>query len=258
MKKYIELIDSKAIREYLSGMDFVPSAFEAAYIVYTSKKLALKEKHKLWNEIIKTTSDEKLKREFISCQLTLHNFLSDYMKIQNILCEQFLRKEENTVYTCSSGVLMESSGKPIVKDPFYFCNLYTDLNLCIRDAFEKHYPPCDVRKHYIKTNSEDTDYKCIWADFSKDGEITNIGEIFVLNDNDSEISQFFSSENVSIPLPFKKGDLIYSENWDFSDSDLMVFKQYKNGYISVGQCSEFDDNEFSIKNELDLEFAQEV
>lgn len=40
MKKYIELIDSKAIRKYLSGMDFAPSAFEAAYTVYTSKKLA--------------------------------------------------------------------------------------------------------------------------------------------------------------------------------------------------------------------------
>lgn len=258
MNKYIELIDSKAIREYLSGIAFVPSMFEAAYIIDTSKKLTLKEKHKLWNEIIETTSDENLEKEFKFGQLTLHDFLSEYMKIQNMLCERFLKKEKNVVYTCSSGVLTEPSGKPIIKDPFYWCNLYANLDLCIQDAFEKQYPPCDVRKHYIKTNSGDVDYRCIWTDFSKDGEITNIGEVFVLNDRDSEIYQFFKLETVSIPLPFKKDDLIYSKNWDCTDYDLMVFKHYKNGYISVDQCCESDNKGFCVKNELDLEFVDKA
>ena len=258
MNKYIKLIESKAIREYLDEIGYIPSAFEAAYIVDTCKKLTLKEKHKFWNEIIETSSDEKLEKEFKLGKLTLHEFLSKYMEIQNILCEQFLKKEDNVIYTCSSGVVVDSFGKPIIKDPFYWCNLYADLDLCIQDAFEKQYPPYDVRKHYIKTNLDDTDYKCIWADFSKDGEITNIGEVFALNENDSEICLFFKLETVSIPLPFKKGDLIYSKYWDCADYELMAFNHYKDGYIYVDQCCKSDNKGFSVKNDLDLEFIDKA
>ena len=255
MNEYIKLIESKAIREYLDEIGYIPSTFEAAYIDDTCKKLTLKEKHKFWNEIIETTSDEKLENKFIFNNLTLHEFLSKYMEIQNKLCEQFLKKEENVVYTCTSGVVVDwENKKPLINDPFYWCNLYANLNLCMQHAHEKQAPLFDVRKHYIKTNAYDTDYKCIWADFSKNGEITNIGEVFALNDKDSEICLFFKLETISIPLPFKKGDLIYSKNWDSADCELMAFKYCKKGFIYVDQCCEFDNKGFCLANELDLEY----
>ena len=248
MNKYIKLIESKAIREYLNEIGYIPSTFESAYIIEKSKKLALSKKHELWNEIIDTMPDEK---EFRFSRLTLHEYLKKYIEIQIKLYDRFLKKEQNAVYTCSSGVVVDwESRKPLIKNPFYWCNIYTDLKLCIQDAHKKKYPLFDVRKHYIKTKSDDTDYSCIWADLTPNGEIINIGEIFVLDDDDADLYQFLKNETVSVPLPFKDGDLIYSKNWD---CELVEFKSYKNGYIYAneikGACS------LCLNNEFDIEFA---
>ena len=251
MKKYIKLIESKAIREYLDEIGYIPSVFEVAYIVYNCKKLTLKEKHRFWNEIIETTPDETLEKEFKIGKLTLHEFLSKYMEIQNKLCEQFLKKEENVVYTCSSGVVMDlHNKKPLIKNPFYWCNIYTDINMCIKDAQDKKYPLVDVRKHYIKTKSDDGDYRCILADLTSNGEILDVGELFVLNDEEEELEQFLKTETISMPLPFKKNDLIYSKGLD---CELMEFKSYKNGHIYVSGIDKADC--FCLNNDLDIEFA---
>lgn len=250
MNKYTELIESKSIREYLNEIDFVPSAFEMAYIVESSPRLTLKEKHKLWNEIIETTPDERLKTEGKSLYMTLHEYLKNYMDLQNKLCMRFLENEKNTVYTCSSGVVIDTeNNKALINNPFYYCNIYADLKFCIEDARKKKYPLFDVRKHYIKTKSDDTDYKCLWADMSPCGEFMNVGGVFVMDDDEDEMYQFFKNATVSIPLPFKQGDLIRSKSCDF---ELMEFKSYKNGYVCVSEIDKSDT--FRLNSFLDIEY----
>ncbi len=251
MNKYISLIESKAIREHLNERKYIPSTFEAVYIVDKNRKLTLNEKFKLWYEIIDTMPDEKIEKEFKIGTLTLHEYLKIYIEIQKKLYNQFLEQEQNVVYTCSSGVVINTPNrKPIIKEPFYWCNIYTDINMCIQDAQEKKYPLFDVKKHYIKTKSEDIDYRCIWADLAPNGEIVDIGELFILGNDAEELHQFLKKATVSIPLPFKEGDLIYSKCWD---CELTEFKSYKNGYIYAkgadkGEC-------FCINNDLDIEFV---
>lgn len=257
MNKYIELIRSEAIRKYLYEINYEPSTSHAAHIIYRNKNLLLKEKHELWNEIIDTMPDEKLNnKKFKYNTDSFHKFLKKYMEIQNRLCEQFFSEEENVVYTCSSGVVINpENGIPIIKNPFYWCNIYTDLTLCIEDAHEKKYPTFDIRKHYIKTNTDDTDFRSIWADISQNREILDIGEIFILSKEDSEILLAFNTETAAIPVPFKKGDLVYSPNCDNSDIQIMIFNNYKNGMLCVKGFSNIEEKSFHIINELDLEFA---
>lgn len=259
MNKYIKLIESKAIREYLDEIKYIPSAFETAYIVKKNRRLTLNEKEQLWDEIIDIMPDEKIEESFKIGTITLHEYLKKYIEIQRKLYDQFIKKEQNVVYTCSSGVVMDlQNKKPLIISPFYWCNIYTDINMCIQDAQEKKSSLFDVRKHYIKTKSDDVDYRCIWTDLTSDGEILDIGELFVLNDEEEELYQFLKMATVSIPLPFKEGDLIYSKSWDLVDYESMVFKKYKNGYIYVDQYCEYDGKGFSLINELDLEYIDKA
>lgn len=251
MNKYIKLIESKAIREYLDEIGYIPSAFETAYIVEKNRRLTLNEKEQLWNEIIDTTPDEKIEKKFIIGTITLHEYLKKYIEIQRKLYDQFIKKEQNVVYTCSSGVVMDlQNKKPLIKNPFYWCNIYTDINMCIQDAQDKKYPLFDVRKHYIKTKSDDRDYKCIWADITSDGEISDIGELFVLNDEEEEFEDFLKTETILMPLPFEKDDLIYSKGLDCK---LMEFKSCKNGHIYASGIDKADC--FCLNNDLDIEFV---
>ena len=125
--------------------------------------------------------------------------------------------------------------------------------MCIQDAQEKKYPLFDVRKHYIKTKSDDRDYRCIWADLTSDGKILDIGGLFVLNDEEYELEQFLKTETISMPLPFKKDDLIYSKGLD---CELMEFKSYKNGHIYVSGIDKADC--FCLNNDLDIEFVDKL
>ncbi len=254
MNKYIKLIQSKAIREYLNEIRYIPSTFEAIYIIEKNNKITLDEKHKLWDEIIDTMPDEKIKKTFKFGALTLHEYLKKYMEIQRKLYDQFFKQEQNVVYTCSSGVVVDwKNKKPLIKNPFYWCNIYIDLELCIQDAHEKKHPLFDVRKHYIKTKPNDADYRCVWADFTSDGEILDIGELYVLNDDEDELYEFLKTETISIPLPFKKGDLICYKGGELWEHGLMELKNYKNGYIHANGPKE--NVSFCLNNVLDIEFA---
>lgn len=254
MNKYIKLIESNAIREYLDNVGYIPSTFEAAYIIDKNQRLTLNEKEQLWNEIIDMMPDEKIEKKFKIGTISLHEYLKKYIEIQRKIYDQFIKKEQNVVYTCSSGVVIDlQNKKPLIKNPFYWCNIYTDLKLCIQDANEKKYPLFDVRKHYIKTKSDDMDYSCIWADLTPDGEVMDVGGLFVLNDDAEELYQFLRRATVSIPLPFKKGDLIYSKNWD---CELMEFKSYKNGHIYAKEIDKADS--FCLNNDLDIEFVDKL
>lgn len=251
MNKYIKLIESNAIREYLDNVGYIPSTFEAAYIIEKNRRLTLNEKEQLWNEIIDIMPDEKIEKNFIIGTITLHEYLKRYIEIRRNLCNRFFEQEQNVVYTCSSGVIMDlQNKKPLIKNPFYWCNIYTDINMCIQDSQDKKYPLFDVRKHYIKTKSDDGDYRCIWADLTSDGEILDIGELFVLNDEEEELEEFLKTETISMPLPFEKEDLIYSKGLD---CELMEFKSYKNGYIYASGIDKVDY--FCLNNDLDIEFV---
>jgi len=254
MNKYIEYVTSKSIREYLNKINFEPSGYEAAYIVYTNQTLSLSKKFELWKEIIETYPDEELKAEFKNGSFSFCEFLNDYMEIQSMLCEKLFQKEENAVYTSLSGVLLDTDNSTLLESPFYFCNIYSDLDLCIEDEREKTLSKYDIRKHYIKTSPDDADYCSIYADIYKD-KIISVGEIYILDDTAKKINEYIEKYSPIIPFPFKKGDIIYSARYG-AECKLLVFKDYFGEYIKVFKAEDDESKSFLIKG-LDIDYVNE-
>ena len=84
------------------GHEFTP--LETALIVYLSRK-PLTERHKAWQEIIDTQPDMKIIRQVRTDEEilsdNLHQFLSDYMRIENNLVDRLKVSEIDTAYSYS-------------------------------------------------------------------------------------------------------------------------------------------------------------
>ena len=108
-------INSKDIAEHCKniGHEFTP--LEQAVIIYKSKK-TLSERHKAWKNIIEAQPDMKViewteaKVEHIYHN-SLHKFLIDYMRIENILANKFKIKEPDAIYTYSVRYNSEVDGE---------------------------------------------------------------------------------------------------------------------------------------------------
>lgn len=226
------------------------------YLLQSYKSIPLNEKYKLWNEIITTMPDENLP-ENGECDIkTLHEYLKKYMEIQDLLCKQFLKKEKNAVYTCSSGVVTDSCGNRLISNPFYWCNIYTALDLCVQDALLKGHRTCDIRKHYIKTKVDDEDYISTWADLTPDGEVKGIGSVFALTEADEKISCFLNHHQPNrIPLPFKKDDTLIYESPDSLWREAVVVRHCDGHRVFVSAAGENEEEVYLLGHCLDADTA---
>ena len=99
--KSCDYMSSRETQEYWKKTGYMPSAAEAAWLIKQDKSLTLEEKQKAWMKIIATMPDcAFVSEDYPDANIdSVHNFLSEYMALENRLLERFYKKETNAVYT---------------------------------------------------------------------------------------------------------------------------------------------------------------
>ena len=252
---FTKFINSKDIAKYLKDIHYDFSPMEAAYVVYQSNKRALKEKHRAWKEVIKTTEDFPLKERInMSAYPSFHGFLTDYMNLENDVIKEYKKDEENAIYEYS----------------FYNDDIDDDSFDLI--AYRKY----DEIENKIKELNDGTSYvtlvtkrffyskKFFNVYYNKRGEIlkteTNICDG---NEYTEQLYRAFKGMWFNIPTPFKKGDLLcYCKGTIPKDApilkpDLFVIIDFdywnskeleNNGFKDGKNTKNFNDRDFEWRD----------
>ena len=96
-----DYMSSRETQEYWKKPGYTPSAAEATWLIKQDRSLTLEGKHKAWTEIMANLPDcAFVSEDYPDANIdSVHNFLSEYMALENRLLERFHKKESNAVYT---------------------------------------------------------------------------------------------------------------------------------------------------------------
>ena len=153
-----DYMSSRETQEYWKKTGYTPSAAEAAWLIKQDKDLTLEEKHKAWKDILTNMPDCAFDSHGTYDEANIdsvHNFLSEYMDLENRLLERFHKKESNAIYTYK--VWCDEDGDWLGEDgPLYvdfneaLAEFHNDADLCPRLAlFTKVYFGAEHQRIYI-------------------------------------------------------------------------------------------------------------
>ena len=229
MRKWIDAVDtdiysfipSRDIAAHCRALGHEFTPLEQAVIIYHSKK-SLSERHNAWQNIIDTLPDMKvtewsgLKHEPRIYHESLHQFLAEYMRIENRLAERLKAKESDAVYSYS---VQDDYGK------------YTHISTP-RSSYDKVIKAIEESSESIDWIAKNSLFPLFkkWIDIGPIEKslcvvVTTDGEIVgdwcfrlnaFLNETDEDIFTTFGCVNVFVPVPFCKGDVLtYSDGKPF-------------------------------------------
>lgn len=207
-------LNSKDVAEYCRSLDYKFNAIETAFIVNACRHISLEEKLRLFQEIIDTMPDESLREKASRLQSymeheqriktdSFHEALSHYIVAMQKDLNEFLTAEPDTVYSWVCWYRDWDDG--IDRNELYstFDAAKTAVMAEINDWLED-YSDLSGFTGMIWKRRIDTKERC-HAALNGNGLLTN------LYDNHDD-SCFFQWIWIKIPVPFKKGDLLYGTN----------------------------------------------
>ncbi len=152
-----DYMSSRETQEYWKKTGYTPSAAEAAWLIKQDRSLTFEGKHKAWLEIMANLPDcAFVSEDYPDANIdSVHNFLSEYMALENRLLERFHKKESNAVYTYK--VWCDEDGDWLGGDgPLYvdfneaLAEFQNDADLCPKLAlFTKVYFGAEHQRIYI-------------------------------------------------------------------------------------------------------------
>jgi hypothetical protein len=189
-----------------------------AVIIFHSKEV-LAERHKAWQWIVDTQTDMEVLEWADSnndklLYKSLHQFLINYMKVENSLVNRLKVEEPNTIYTYSVRYNYENP-----TDDFYDVDHYrTPYSLydlvfeVIKSKSEENAKLLDYSNRIFRIYKRffDMDRKCLFVDVTPDGQVISNweGEREFLDEVEYDILSSFYLINIYVPVPFEKGDIL--------------------------------------------------
>ena len=195
------IVNSISVGKHLENINYKFSTLETAFLIYYSKRITLKEKHALWNELISTMTDTSIeKRPNTIPQDSLHEYLKRYMSVENSIIDRFYVTEKDTFYTYD-----------------FYCNgdrswcdnhgLYRSIDDCLKALEEDS--DFDIKHIKLSKKYIEADGSCVDIYMNSAREIISVDENRTLTEEDSDIYYgVFEGLWFDFPLPFKKGDII--------------------------------------------------
>lgn len=192
-------INSKDIRNYLKKINYEFTPIEIAWLIWRCEHITLKEKQNAWQEMIDTMPDLPVDCSFQKIN-SLHTFLKDTIALENKMIDDFYKDEKDAVYYFY-----------IDYDYGYSHNhkkylAYHDMIDDVKDIAEnpkrkiRHFHLC---KEYSNGNKAEYDFN-MYPNF----EIKSILNAELHDKRDT----IFMDLDISIPTPFKQGDIVYFPN----------------------------------------------
>ena len=208
---FYSCINSKDIRKHLEELDYQFSSLEAAWLVWQCRTISIKEKHKLWQQIIDTMPDCAIKRNYRKSvrivDKSLHGFLIKYMNLQNEYIDTFYRNDKSCIYrfSLSWGGIDYFNG--------YKDEVYSSIEKCLDRAITacSEYTEEDEKpiKFQIKMHFVDSGESYMAADYLPNGTMIDINSYGSYNKNDELYDVFTDYMWFSFPVPFRKGDILW-------------------------------------------------
>ncbi len=186
------------------------SPLGTAYLVWKSKKHTISEKHQAYWEIIGTSPNVVISHNLRGnpgYHPKLHDFLKQYMELENQLLAAFYAEAPNTVYTYHHYSCAQESA---VKSP-----LYSSLDDCIHAAKGHAGNMTDAWISIYKQKLSGRGYKdgqVIIADMTPD--YSGIAQLWQEGDGlftnvEMDILYTFAYFWFQIPTPFQRGDIVW-------------------------------------------------
>ena len=195
------IINSQSVGNYLKEIKYSFSPLQAAFLIWYSRRLTVKEKHAMWEELIATTPDEPIEaRRNTVPQASLHEYLRQYMAIDNRMIELFYAAEDSAVYTydfyCKGdhGWCDDHGFFKTAEDCFQNLQEHADLGIL----------QVKLTKQYLNVPD-----KAITLYMTLDRETFYIDVRGILSEQQDKIYyDVFEGLWFEFPLPFKKGDIL--------------------------------------------------
>ena len=202
-------INSKDICGYLRELQYQFTVPEAAFLIYMSRTVPLKEKFHAWQEIINTMPDCSMKERFnMKAIPSFHQFLEDYMALQKKMLAGFYQQEK-AVYT------IEFYEKELGKNDWvdlglYFPDYQTAVSNLTENWLEDDGEKIRITKHYFADGAIKQE-KELWIETDWQLNVLSLGEKDCLSDSEIDIAITFEGMWFSFPTPFHRGDILVDQ-----------------------------------------------
>ena len=226
--KINEYVNSKDIRNYWDKIGYKPSAPEAAWLIWQGKNQTLNEKHTSWKALMSEMVDCTLETGFCDIpQISLLDFLTRYMEIEQNLISAFYSKNDHAIYSYRK-YFNQSGDREWCNEPAVFFT----FEEAYEHAQDDGEPPYPDFVEFIKTYIGGAG-KQIFVRFSPKKEIVRVDESDFLDDEiDYYIFQcIFRNRCFSFPTPFKVGDIVHTVR------GLFTLPSYCGGTYTLSSCN---------------------
>ena len=196
-----KIINSQTVGNYLKEIGYSFSPLQAAFLIWYSMRLTIKEKHAMWEELIATMPDTPIEaRHGDAPRASLHGFLRSYMTIENDLIERLYSTEADAYYTYDVYYRNDHSW---AKDNGF----YKTADDCFRELQED--ADLGIRMIKLKKICLNAPNASLALYMTPEREVFRIDAFGVLSeDEDGIYNRLFDGLWFEFPLPFKKGDIL--------------------------------------------------
>ncbi|MGN1143955.1 MAG: hypothetical protein ACI4SU_05270 [Anaerovoracaceae bacterium] len=256
---YFKFIHSGDVREHLRRINYPLSSLEAAWLVWESDLVSIKEKHTAWEEIIRTMPDCVIEERYrISKQDSLHDYLKRLMKLQKAREDAFCQNEK-AVYVYS----WHTRGMDGYRDDYEeVFRSYEDCLQAIRRDWPDH-GLSGMKFMVIKLGFENRKLrKSAWLNSKLEIMRIEDGELPDLSEEDRVIlQQGLNGLRFDFPVPFEAGDILEPYNGKAYGSQKypFVLKEVEENLIVSGYFQSAHGGIYAdhMHNYLNLEYYRE-
>ena len=244
MQNDYDLINSKAIRDYCRKIKYQFNTEELAALVYRNKKMDIFEKISKYQDLIDNYPDMEV-IERINCEHydSVKTMIQNEINRLKSIYEDFVKKDENSVYTWNE---YNRTTKEYSRSYEIINNLkktYEETYKSVKDYINEF---DDTISFIITKKFFGKKERLIYAHYSVIDKTPKLVKIYDKEDDFLDIDNIF----VYMPTPFKKGDILISENpsrCNYGDNGEIFVLEYLRTwrpnikeYLAKGNCDSSD------------------
>lgn len=249
-----QFINSNDIRMHCEKIAHKFNSLETAFLIYQSRNHTIAEKHSYWNELIETMPDMVIEyRPNCPRYDSLHEFLRQYMELENSLLDRFFATESNCVYLFDKKYLPEHY---CFDKRRYYLDRYIGYELG-RTLYSDFTTGLDIENKKITEDVDNflyyrvTKISILSSDTQKSTELSvrvdfkgNPLEIDAdgyerITDAQRDILFSFDGMWINVPAPFQRGDIVFTNH---------IYAGFRpDPFVLTGICT---DNARHVKSRL--------
>lgn len=208
-------INSKDIEKHCRAIGYRFNPLESAYLIWQSAKHSIEEKHMAYQELMETTENQNITKPHShdDRQYYLHNFLKQYMEVENKLLCLFNEDGDHAAYSYDVYWGNNKWGNGIIRSDSELFATFHDCISAWRDDWdeEDHVAKTYVYKRWLRSRENPKNQQIriqLLTGSENVNQLSCCGN--VLTGEEKDIFMLFESYWLYVPTPFQKGDIVYA------------------------------------------------